>query len=239
MSNGHCPYHLSLPSLSLSLSRLTWAVPRMYSLLILSSFVTPSEYLSIFKSAISSSFYCPLLNATVSKLYTKAGFITVLYTFPFIITVNLLSQSTPVTPAVPPCLYSLLYFAPALSITLHVDPRYLNSFTFATSNPSIFIVPPFPISFIHMYSVLLLLTFIPRFSNACLHLSRLASTCCLCSLQMTMSSANIMVNDVVSPQIFLSLQPFVGAYCYFLCSILDFKRSLLYRLYRLKSIHRR
>uniref|UniRef100_A0A0E9QZD4 Secreted protein n=2 Tax=Anguilla anguilla TaxID=7936 RepID=A0A0E9QZD4_ANGAN len=45
-----------------------------------------------------------------------------------------------------------------------------------------------------MYSVLLLLTFIPLLSSAYLHFSRLTSTCSLLSLQIKMSSANIIVH---------------------------------------------
>ena len=189
-----CPYHLSLPSLSLSLSRLSWAVPR--PLLILSSFVTPSEYLNIFNSATSSSFSCPLLNASHQTIH-QSWFYYCLVHFSFhhrcysLIAKHFCHSFQLFHPACTLFFTSLLH-SPLLCTKY---PRYLNSFTFATSNYSIFIVPLFPISFIHMYSVLLLLTFIPHFSNA--YLSRLASTCCLCSLQMTILSANIMVQ--VSP----------------------------------------
>ena len=58
----------------------------------------------------------------------------------------------------------------------------------------------YPASHSHtcMYSVFLLLTFIPLLSEAYLQLSSFSSTCSLLSLQITMSSANIMVRGASS-----------------------------------------
>ncbi|XP_068182162.1 mitogen-activated protein kinase kinase kinase kinase 4 isoform X5 [Antennarius striatus] len=57
-----CPNHLSLASLTLSPKPLTFAVPLMYSFLILSILVTPRENLSIFICATSSSVSCLFLS---------------------------------------------------------------------------------------------------------------------------------------------------------------------------------
>ncbi|KAF7650728.1 hypothetical protein LDENG_00121550, partial [Lucifuga dentata] len=74
-----------------------------------------------------------------------------------------------------------------------VDPKYLKSSTFFISIPCNLTIPLESLSFTAMYSVLLRLTFIPLLSRAYLHLSRFSSTCSLLSLQITMSSANIIV----------------------------------------------
>ena len=81
--------------------------------------------------------------------------------------------------------------APPLAPPL--DPKYLKTSTFATSS-CILTVPLSYLSFTHMYSVFLLLTFIPRLSSAYLQLSSFYSTWSLLSLQITMSSTNIMVH---------------------------------------------
>ena len=91
------PYYLSLPSLIFILNRSTLTAPLMYSFLILSFLFTPIANLNIFISATSISSNCFFVSATVSIPYTIAGFITKLYTFPFTLAVNLLSQITPNT----------------------------------------------------------------------------------------------------------------------------------------------
>ena len=92
-----CPYHLSLPSLIFNPSRSTLTVSLMDSFLILSFLVTPIANLNIFISAISISSTCFFVTATVSSPYTIAGLTTELYTFPFTLAGNLLSQITPDT----------------------------------------------------------------------------------------------------------------------------------------------
>ena len=85
-------YHFSLPSLICIPNRSILTVPLMYSFLILSFLVTPIANLKIFISAtsISSTFF--FVTATVSSPYTIAGLTTELYTFPFTLAGNLLSQ---------------------------------------------------------------------------------------------------------------------------------------------------
>ncbi|KAF7663340.1 hypothetical protein LDENG_00211810, partial [Lucifuga dentata] len=190
-----CPNHLSLASLTLSPKHLTCAVPLMYSFLILSILVTPKENLSILVSATSSSASCLFLSATVSKPYNIAGLTTVLYTFPFILAETLLSHITPDTflhPFQPACTRFFTSF-PHSPLLWTVDPKYLKSSTFFISIPCNLTIPLESLSFTAMYSVLLRLTFIPLLSRAYLHLSRFSSTCSLLSLQITMSSANIIV----------------------------------------------
>ena len=89
-----CPYQLSLPSLIFIPSRSTLTVLLIYSFLILSFLVTPIANLNIFISATSISSTCFFVTATVSSPYTIAGLITELYTFPFTLAGNLLSQIT-------------------------------------------------------------------------------------------------------------------------------------------------
>ena len=92
-----CPYHLSLPSLIFNPNRSTLTVLLMYSFLILSFLVTPRANLNIFISATSISSICFFVTAAVSSPYTIAGLTTELYTFPFTLAGNLLSQITPNT----------------------------------------------------------------------------------------------------------------------------------------------
>ena len=98
---------------------------------------------------------CHFLITTVSSPYTIAGLTTKLYTYPFTLAGNLLSQITPDTllhPFHPACtlFFTSLSQSP-LSCT--VDPKYLNSFTLGTFVSSIFTVSlSFP-SFMHRYSV--------------------------------------------------------------------------------------
>ena len=190
-----CPYHLSLASRVFSPNFPTCAVPLMYSFLILSILVTPNENRNIFNSATSISASCLFVSATVSNPYNIAGLTATLYTFPFTLAGTLLSQITPdilLQPFHPAC---TLFFTslPHSPLLCTVEPRYLKSSTFATSSPCIFTVPLLLscLSFTHMYSVFLLLTFIPLLSKAYLQLSSFSSTCSLLSLQITMSSANI------------------------------------------------
>ena len=137
-----CPYHLSLPSLIFIPNRSTLTVFLMCSFLILSFLVTPIANLNIFISANFISFTCFFVTATVSSPYTIAGLTTELYTFPFTLVGNLLSQITPDTllhPFHPACtLFFTSLSQPPFSYT--VDPKYLNSFTLGTFVSSIFTV---------------------------------------------------------------------------------------------------
>ena len=192
-----CPYHPSLPSLILIPNRSTLTVPLMYSFLILSFLVTPIANLNIFISATSISSTCFFVTVTVSSPYTIAGLTTELYTFPFTLAGNLLSQITPDTflyPFHPACtLFFTSLSQPPLYCT--VNPKYLNSFTFGTFVSSIFTVLSSVPPFMHRYSVFDLLTFIPLLlSNTNLHHSSLCSTSSLVSLQITISSANSIVH---------------------------------------------
>ena len=191
-----CPYHLSLPSLIFIPNRSTLTVPQMYSFLILSFLVTPIANLNIFISATSISFTCFFVTATVSGPYTIAGLTTNLYTFPFTLAGNLLSQITsdtflhPFHPA-----YTLFFISfSQVSLSCTVDPKYLNFFTLGSFVSSIFTVslPYFP--FMHRYSVFDLLIFIPLLSNAYLQDSSLRSTSFLVSSKIIISSANSIVH---------------------------------------------
>ena len=173
-----CPYHLSLPSLIFIPNCSTLTVPLMYSFLILSFLVTPIANLKIFICATSISSTCFFVTATVSSSYTIVGFTTELYTFPFTLAGNLLSQITSDTllhPFHPAC---TLFFTSLsqLSFSCTIDPKYLNSFTFGTFVISIFTFSSSFPPFVQRYSVFHLLTFIPLLSNAYLQDSSLLST---------------------------------------------------------------
>ena len=130
-----CPYHLSLPSLIFIPYCSTLTVLLMCLFLILSFLVTPIANLSIFISATSISSTCFFVTATVLSPYTIAGLTTVLYTFPFTLAGNLLSQITPDTllhPFHPPSLlfrhhflhlctdiWSLTYLLSSLFFPMH------------------------------------------------------------------------------------------------------------------------
>ena len=90
-----CPHHLSLPFLIFIPNRSTLTVLLVCSFLILSFLVTPIANLNIFISATSISSTCFFVTATVSSPYTIAGLTIELYTFPFTLAGNLLSQITP------------------------------------------------------------------------------------------------------------------------------------------------
>ena len=126
-----CPYYLSLASLNFIPNRSTLTVLLMCLFLILSFLVTPIENFNIFISATSISSICFFVTATVSSPYIIAGLTTELYTFPFTLAGNLLSQITPDTllhPFHPACtLFFTSLSQPPLSCT--VDLKYLNSFT--------------------------------------------------------------------------------------------------------------
>ena len=145
-----CPYHLSLPSLIFIPNRSILTVLLMYSFLILSFLITPIANLNIF-----ISFACFFVTTTVSSPYTIAGLTTELYTFPFTLAGNFLSQITPDTfihPFHPAC---TLFFTSLsqLSLSCIVDTKYLNFFTLGTFIFSIFTVSlSFP-PFMHRYSV--------------------------------------------------------------------------------------
>ena len=178
-----CPYHLILPSLIFIPNRSTLTVLLMCSFLFLSFLVTPVANLNIFISATSISSTCFFVIATVSSPYIIAGLTTELYTFPFTLADNLLSQITPDT-----FFYSFHLACTLLFISLSqlplsctVDPKYLNSFILGTFVSSIFTISlSFP-PFMHRYSVFDLITFIPLFSNAYLQHSSLCSTSSLVS----------------------------------------------------------
>ena len=136
-----CPYHFSLPSVIFIPNRSTLTV-LMYSFPLLCFLVIPIANLNIFISAISISFTYFFVTATVSSPYTIVCLTTELYTFPFTLAGNLLSQITPDT------LLHLFHSACTLFFTslsqlllfCTVDPKYLNSFTLGTFVSSIFTV---------------------------------------------------------------------------------------------------
>ena len=98
------PNHLNLASRVFSLNRPTYAVPLMYSFLILSILVTPNGNRNIFNSATSISASRLFVSAIVSNPYNIAGLTATLYTFPF--------QSSWYSPiALPPCTPSLFTLA--------------------------------------------------------------------------------------------------------------------------------
>ena len=191
-----CPYHLSLPSLIFIPNRSILTVLLMYSFLILSFLVTPIANLNIFLSATSISSTCFFVTATVSSPYTIAGLTIELYTFPFTLAGNLLSQITPDTllhPFHPDCtLFFNSLSQPPLSCT--IDPKYLNFFILGTFVSSIFTVSSSFPPFMHRYSVFVLLTFIPLLSNAYFQDSNLRSTSSLVASQITISSAKSIVH---------------------------------------------
>ena len=137
-----CPYHLSLPSRIFIPNRSILTVPLMYSFLILCFLVTPIANLNIFICATSISSICFFVTATVSSPYTIAGLTTELYTFPFTLAGNLLSQITHdafLHPFHPVCTLPFTSLSqPPLSCTVY--PKYLNSFTLGTIVSSIFTV---------------------------------------------------------------------------------------------------
>ena len=134
------PPHLAL--LIFIPNRSTLTVPLMYSFLILSFLVTPIANLNIFISATSISSTCYFETATVSNPYTISGLTTKLYTFPFTLAGNLLSQIIPNTflhQFYPAC--TLLFtFLSQLLLSCTVDPKCLNSFTLGIFVSSIFTV---------------------------------------------------------------------------------------------------
>ena len=204
-----CPYHLSLTSLIFIPNRSTLIVLPMYSFLILSFLVTPTANLNILISVTSISFTCLFVIATVSSPYTIAGLTTELYTFPFTLAGNLLSQIIPYTFLHPfHSAYTLFFTSLSqLPLSCTVDPEYLNSFTLGTFVSSIFTVSLSFSPFIHRYSVFYLLTFIPLFSNAYLQDSSLCSTSSLVSSQITISTANSIVHGGSILTSSVSLQP--------------------------------
>ena len=187
-----CPYHLSLPSLIFIFYRSTLTVHLMNSFLILSFLVTPIANLNIFISAISISFTCFFVTATVSSPYIIAGLTTELYTFPFTCAGNLQPQIASdifLHPFHPAC---TLFFTSLLQLRLSyiVDPKYLNFFTLGTFVSSIFTVSLSFSPLMHKYSVFVLLTFNSLFFNAYLQHSSLCSTSSLVSSKITILSAN-------------------------------------------------
>ena len=195
-----CPYHFSLPSLIFIPNHSTLTVPLMYLFLILYFFVTPIENLNIFISATFIYSTCFFVTATISIPYIIAGLMTKLYTFPFTLAGNLLSQIISDTFLHPfhPAFTLLFTSLSQLPISCIVNPKYLNSFILGTFVSSIFTVSlSFP-PFMHRYSVFDLLTFIPLPSNAYLLHSSLCSTSFLVYSQITISSADSIVHSVFS-----------------------------------------
>ena len=99
----------------------------MYSFLILSFLVTPIANLNIFISVTSISSTCFFVTVTVPSPHTIAGLTTELYTFPFILAGNLLSQITPDTffhPFHPACTF-LFTSLSQLLLSCTADPKYL------------------------------------------------------------------------------------------------------------------
>ena len=122
-----CPYHLSLPSLIFISNCSTLTVPLMYSFLILSLLITPIANVNIFISATSISSTYFFVTATISSQYTIAGLTTELYTFPFTLADNLLSQITPYTffyPFHPACTFLFISLS-QLPLSCTINPKYL------------------------------------------------------------------------------------------------------------------
>ena len=162
-----CLYHFSLSSLIFIPNRFTLTVLLMYLFLILSFLITPIANLNIFISANSISSTCFFVTATVSIPYTIAGFTTELYTFPFTLAGNLLSQITHDTLLHlfhPACtLFFTSLSQPLLSCTVYT--KYLNCFALGTFVSSIFTVSLLFSLFMHRYLVFDLFTFIALLSN--------------------------------------------------------------------------
>ena len=195
-----CSYHLSLPSLIFILYRSTLTVPLIYTFLILSFLVIPIVNLNIFIPITSISSTCFFVTATVSSLYTIAGLTTALYTFPFTLTCDLLSQITPDTflhPFHPSCTLLFTSFS-QLPVSCTIDPKYLNSFTLGSIVSSIFTVSSSFPPFTHRYSVFDLLTFIPLLSNAYLQHSSLRSPLLSWSLRKSLISNQHIISSANS-----------------------------------------
>ena len=163
-----CSYNLSLSFLIFIPNRFTLRILLVYSFLILSFLITPIANLNIFISATSISSTCFFVTAIVSIPYTIAGLTTELYTFPFTLAGNFLSQITHDTFLHPFHSACTLFFTflsqPPISCT--VDPKYLNSFALDNFVSSIFTASlSFP-PFMDRYLVFNLFTFIPLLSNA-------------------------------------------------------------------------
>ena len=190
-----CPYHINLPSLIFIPNRSTLTVLLMYSFLILSFLVIPIASLNVFISATSISSTCFFVTTTVSSPYTIAGPTTELYTFPFTVAGNFLSQITPGTFLYPFHFSCTLFFTSLLQ--LPQLPKYLISFNLVTFLSSIFTVLLSFSPFMQRYSVFDLLTFITLLSNTYLQHSSLHSTSSLVFAQITISSANSIVHGGV------------------------------------------
>ena len=144
----------------------------MFSFLILSFLVTHIANLNIFISATSISSTCFFVTAAVSSPYTIAGFTTKLYTFPFTLAGNLLSQITPDTllhPFHPSCtLFFTSLSQPPLSCTVY--PKYLNSVTPGTLYPPYLL---FRRHFLHLHTDILSLTYLLSSLFFPMHTSRI------------------------------------------------------------------
>ena len=125
---------------------------------------------------------CIILSKNFANLYSGVFIIettgtTELYTFPFTLSGNLLSQITPDTllHSFHPACTLFFTFLSQSPLSCTVDPKYLNFFTLGTFVSSIFTVSlSFPL-FMHRYLVFDLLTFIPLLSNAYFQDSNLCS----------------------------------------------------------------
>ena len=174
---------------------ITFILSRMFSFRSLSLLVLPHAHLHIFISATSSLFVDFFVWGSVSSPYSKAGWITVWWIFPFTLAGILLSH---ITPDIffqlfhPDCILLLVSASTPPSVC-SVLQRYLNSFT-SGSCWSCICTLPLDNPLRHMYSVFALYTFIPLFSKTLGHLSRSSSSPAFSSPQRTTSSANIMLH---------------------------------------------
>ena len=185
-----CPYRLTLPSLIFILTRSTLTLLLMYSFLIFSRQFVAN--FNIFISATSISSTCFFVTATVLSSYTIVGLTTELYTFPFTLAGNLLSQITPDTFRIHSILPALFPF-----------PSFDNYQFLALLIPDTLI--PLPLALLCLPSSLFLLDFLHlrtdnRFLTYLLsslffprHYS-VRSTSFLVFLKITISSANSIVH---------------------------------------------
>ena len=187
------PYHFSLPSLIFIPNQSTLTVPLMNSFLILSFLVTPMANLNIFIYATSISSTCFFVTAIVSSPYIIVGLTTELYTFPFTLAGNLLSQITPDTffhPFYPACtlLFTSLSQPPFFCI---VDPKYLNSLLLAHLYPPSLL---FLCHFLHLCTDIRSLTYLLSSLFFPMHASRILVSTLLLPWSLTISSENSIVH---------------------------------------------
>lgn len=116
-----CAKYPSLASLTLSPNRSTRPASLIYSFLIVSILVTPSENLGIFNSATSSKACCLFISVTISKPHSGSRYHLV--NLPFALSPDTeLNQLHPTLPSP-----SLLHLSCALSVTLDGWPQILKT----------------------------------------------------------------------------------------------------------------